>query len=340
MSTANRRGQQRDMNPIATSRRRIAGALAGAALGCLAARVPAQRARVVRLAFLGVVAPSFPITKPGSPWGVFFRDLSARGWIDGRNLKVEVRRLAGPDSVSHLAAEVVASRPDVIVCDTSSAVLALRSLTSTIPIVIHLVGFPVELGLVTSLARPGGNVTGSADFMLPMMGKYLELLREVVPGLRRIGMLWAPHNPSAGLMHAEFQRLATEAGLQFTSLPVARPDDVAGPLQAAREARLQALYVHPFGIPKEVFAWAIEHKLPTLGQAHRGALIGYGPDAIEQFETSARYVALILDGKSPADLPVVLPRRFRLVVNLRTMRAIGIELSRNFRIRVDEFLEE
>jgi putative ABC transport system substrate-binding protein len=265
--------------------------------------------------------------------------MSAHGWINGRNFKMEVRLETDADSIARVAADVVASRPDVIVADTSSAILALRALTTTIPIVMHLVGPPVELGLVASLPRPGGNVTGSADFVLPMVAKHLELLGEVVPGLRRLGMLWTQRNPAVSLVHAELQRLAAEAGIQFTSLPLARSADLAESLRISRESRVQALYIHPFRVPNEVYAWAREHKMPTLGSARRGALLGYFAEHTEQFETSARYVALILEGKSPADLPVVLPRHFRLVVNLRTLRAIGIELPGSFRMRVDEFLE-
>lgn len=342
MNTVNAHGRPRNPTGTATSRRKAASALGCSALGLLTGAAAAQGTRVVRLAFLGgALPPPRPITTPRGPWLAFFRELSARGWDEGRNLELTARRPAGPDEVPRLAADVVASRPDVILSDTTGVILALRSLTSTIPIVMHLVGPPVELGLVASLARPGGNVTGSTDVIASMYPKYIELLREAIPGLSRLGMLWAPRHQGSSYAHAELQRAAIAAGLRFTSLPLHPPTpDIPGALAAALDARVQMLIVHPIFVMDGVFAWAREHKVPTMGDTRHGALLGYGADSIEQFETSARYVAMILDGRSPADLPVMQPRRFRLRVNLGTARAIGFELPRVFRLRVDEFVGE
>lgn len=294
---------------------------------------------MARLAVLAGIVPTLPIKDPGLPWAAFFRELGARGWTEGSNLEVEWLRRGLPAVIPRQAAEVVASRPDVIVTDTSTVIQELRKQTSTIPIVFHLVGYPDELGLVASLARPGGNVTGAADSMPTLHTKWIELLREMLPGLRRLGLLWAPLNPASTLQHAKYQKAAAETGIQLVSLPLT-PDTADAWKARALEAKVQALHVHPIFGSTETFAWAAEHKIPTMGNLRFGALIAYGPEPTEQFETSARYVAMILDGRSPADLPVVLPRRFRLRVNLRTARELGIELPRRFRLQVDEFVDE
>lgn len=299
----------------------------------------AQRKLEARLAILAGIVPSLPIRNPESPWGAFFRELNARGWTEGGNLKVEPVRRGLPDVIPRQTAEVVASRPDVILTDTSSVIQELRKRTSTIPIVFHLVGYPDELGLVASLARPGGNVTGAAGTMPALHTKWIELLRELIPGLRRLGLLWAPLNPASNLQHAKYQGAATEAGIELVSLPVT-PDTFRNWRAKALEAKVQALHVHSLFDSADNYSWAAEHKIPAMGDTRLGALLSYSPDVVEQFEASARHVAMILDGKSPADLPVVLPRRFRLRINMRTARALGVDLPRAFRIRVDEFVDE
>jgi putative ABC transport system substrate-binding protein len=319
-------------------RRRTFITLLGAAAWPLA--VQAQQAgRLLTIGFLGSDASAW------RPWtDAFVERLRALGWIDGRTIAIEYRWDQGrPDRDAEIAAEFVRLKVDVIVTNTI-AVAALKQATTVIPIVFPLAQDPIGGGLVPSLAQPGGNITGLSIQSTDLAGKRLELLREVVPRLRRLAIIFDGGFSQVVLEMREIQAAARTLGIEVTLLEIRRPEDIAG---AFAKAQADALYVAGSALiaanRTRIITLALGAKLPTIFNQREltqaGGLMSYGPSFPDQFRRTAELVDKILRGTKPGDIPVEQPTKFELVVNLTTATALGLRIPESFLLRADEIIE-
>jgi putative ABC transport system substrate-binding protein len=273
--------------------------------------------------------------------------LREKGWIEGKNLLVEYRY--APDRLPALAAELVALTPDLIIAPSPQAAVALKSATATIPIVFVAVADPVGIGLVQSLSRPGGNITGLAT-MVPddFLAKRLEILRELVPNASKIALLANPNNPMHRLFNSEFlSRTAQRLGvaLPIVEATTAEQLDVAFASAAAQhaEAILDLGDALTFFQSPRIIALAAKYHLPA-SYLHRryadgGGLITYGPDFADLFRRAAGYVDKILKGTKPSDLPVEQPTKYELIINMKTAKALGLSVPPSLLVRADQVIE-
>jgi len=276
----------------------------------------------------------------------FVARLRELGWIDGRTMAIEYRWTEGrPERVAEIAAEFVRRKVDVIVTNGPS-VATLKQATATIPIVFAVAKDPVGGGLVTSLARPGGNVTGLSVQEVDTAGKRIELLREVVPRLRRLAIIFNADYPSAVLELREFQTAARTAGLEVTALEIRRGEDIA-PAFEALGGRADALDVSQDALTvvyhARIIKLALDARLPTMFGSRNfvqaGALMSYGPNFQVLFRRAAEIVDKILRGAKPGDIPVEEPTKFELVLNLTTAKALGLTIPASFLSLADELVE-
>jgi putative ABC transport system substrate-binding protein len=263
---------------------------------------------------------------------------------------IEGRWAAGrTERFAEFAAELVALDVEVIVViGGTQATQAAKHATSKIPIVFAGVGDPIASGLIASLARPGGNITGVSNQLTDVWGKTVELLRAYVPNLERVGLVWEPANSGSAQGQKDLDAAAPRLGLSVISLELASPGDVERIFAAVREARPQALFIHATPIVgrvyKEIAAFAIAENLPTitgnsLFAREGGLLMSYGPDFGLQWRLAAHYADQLLRGAKAADLPVQQPTKFEFVLNLRTARALGKEPPDTLIARADEVIE-
>jgi putative ABC transport system substrate-binding protein len=269
------------------------------------------------------------------------------GWIDGRTVAIEVRWAEGRvERAAEIAAEFVRLKVDVIVTSGTPQVAAAKQATAVIPIVFAVAGDPVGTGLVASLARPGGNVTGLSVLATDLAGKRVELLREVVPGLRRLAIMGNAGNPVIVLEMGEFQEAATTLGLEAAMLEIRRAEDIA-PAFEALKGRAEALYVCQDLLTitnrVRINTLALGARLPAMLASRElveaGGLMSYGPNFPDLFRRAGDYVDKILRGAKPADLPIELPTKFDLVVNLTTAKALGLTMPPTLIARADEVIE-
>ena len=301
-----------------------------------------QAAKLPTIGFLGASTPPAM-----SPWtAAFVQRLRELGWIEGRTVAIEYRWAEGrSERYAEIAAEFVRLKVDVIVT-AGGAVVAVKQATSVIPIVFAVVNDPVGSGLVASLARPGGNVTGLSLQSTDLAGKRLELLREVVPGLRRLAIMANAGYPAAVLEMGEVQATARTLGLEVVTFEIRRAEDIA-PAFEAFTGRAEALYVvsDPLVGTHRIRnnTLALGARLPTMHgnreHVEAGGLMSYGPNFPDLYRRAADYVDKILRGAKPADLPVEQPTKFDLVINLKTAKALGLEISPTLLARADEVIE-
>lgn len=280
--------------------------------------------------------------------GVFRAELARLGWIEGKNLAIEYRNARGSfEKLPALAEDLVRLRVDAIVAVVTQASLAAKNATATIPIVVVGVADPLGAKLVTSLARPDGNLTGNSLTSVDIIGKQLELLRELRPGVARVGLL---SNPSNQVYHAqqidEARAVATKLGIALTVAEARGPDALDAAFRSVAAARAEALLI--FGDPmfalhtERIARLAVQHALPAVGPfppyADAGALVAYGADFDEMFRRAAVYLDRILKGAKPADLPIEQPTRFELIVNLKTAKALGVTVSPALISRADRVI--
>jgi putative ABC transport system substrate-binding protein len=252
----------------------------------------------------------------------------------------------GPE-LERLARELVQQRVAVIFAPNPLGALMARRATRSVPIVFAVVGDPVGNGLVASLARPGGNATGMSALGSELGGKRLELLKEIVPGLSRVAVIWNPSVPDKVLEWSQSEGPARALGIGLQSLEVGSSADFDGAFEAIRRDIAKAILV--FGEPltfanmSRIVAFGSAARLPTMFSwreaALEGSLIAYGPSITENYRRAAEYVAKILRGAKPADLPVEQPTKFELVVNLKTAKALGITIPQSILLRADEVIE-
>jgi putative tryptophan/tyrosine transport system substrate-binding protein len=324
-------------------RRDFITVLGGAAAWPLAAAAQ-QPERIRRVGVLMPLAEKDPIAQ--SFVTAFAQAMGRLGWVEGQNIRIDNRFGAGdPALFKTYAAELVGLMPDVIVADTVSAVVALRQQTQTIPIVFALVIDPVGLGLVQSLARPGGNITGFSGHDAQLMGKWLQLLKEVAPSVTRVAVIFNPDTTVAAFNGA-IEAAAPSLGMTVTLAPV--HDDAAIEAAIAAQAREPGgglvILPDPFtGSHREVItAAASRHNLPSIGFdiiARAGALMSYWFDIVDEHAQTASYIDRILRGANPAELPVQLPTKYALIINLKTAKALGLTVPQSMLQRADEVIE-
>jgi ABC-type uncharacterized transport system substrate-binding protein len=313
--------------------------LGGAAAWPLAAR--AQQPAMPVIGFLGTTTPS-----AWSQWvAAFVQRLRDLGWIEGRTIAVEYRWAEGRDErFAEIAAEFVRLKVDVIVT-SGTALLAAKQATSVIPIVFAVANDPVGSGFVASLSRPGGNVTGLSLQSTDLAGKRLELLREVVPGLRRLAIMAHVGNPGAVLELAGIQAAAGALGLEVSTLEIRRAEDIAPTFDMLKS--VDALYVETDALMSthriRINTLALAARLPTMhgGRAYveAGGLMSYGPNYTDLFRRAADLVDKVLRGQKPGDIPVEQPTNFDLIINLTTAKALGIDVPPMLLARADEVIE-
>ena len=270
------------------------------------------------------------------------------GYIEGRNIIFEIRWAEGKlDRLNELAAELVATKVDLITAFSTSAAIAAQRATSTIPIVFTGVGDPVGVGVVSSLARPGGNVTGLSVLATELSGKRLEILHEIVPRMSRLAMLWNDTNPSMVLRAREAEDAATKLGVKIESLGVHDLVNFQTAFATMRSGRFSALLalVDPFTREhrKRIVDIAVELRLPAIYETREfvesGGLISYGPSLLTIHRRAAIYIDKILKGAKPADLPVEQPTVFEMMINMKTARALGIKIPNSILVRADKVIE-
>jgi putative tryptophan/tyrosine transport system substrate-binding protein len=320
-----------------------------------------QKAIILVVALLGaaVVAQAQPapqghrmgvLLHNGAPPGLLetFREgLHELGYREGQNLAIEVRDAAGKNArLSALVDELLRLKVDVILAVNTPAAQAAKKATATVPVVFTRIGDPVRAGLVASLARPGGNVTGLSFMHTELSAKRLELLRELLPGLASVVGLFNADNPSHTPQIAEMEQASSQLGLAFLSLPVRGPSDFPGAFQAASRARAEVLIVlDDTTITQhrgQILQLAATHALPVVSRykdfTEAGGLIAYGPSLPALYRRAAYYVDRILQGAKPADLPVEQPMKFELVINLKTAQALGLTIPPHILFQADEVL--
>jgi ABC-type uncharacterized transport system substrate-binding protein len=308
----------------------------------LAARAQ-QPGKLPTIGFLGQSTRS-----AATEWvAAFVQRLRELGWIEGRNVAIDYRWGEGrSERAAEIAAQFVRHKVDIIVTSGTPQVLAAKQATSVIPIVFATAGDPVGSGLVASLARPGGNVTGLSNQIADTTGKRLELLREAIPSLRRLAIMGNVGNPFTVLELGEVQAVARTLGLEVATLEIRRGQDIA-PAFEAFKGRVDALYVCTDALVNtnriRINTSALGARLPTVygsrDYVEAGGLMSYGPNFPDLFRRAADYVDKILHGAKPADIPVEQPTKFDLVVNLTTAKALGIEIPPMLLSRADEVIE-
>ena len=295
---------------------------------------------------IGVLSPDAP--KPPADIQVEYDALRTFGWVVGQNLLVERRDANGrAELLRPLAEELVRLKVEIIVSVGTAATLAAKNATTTIPIVMGTAGDPVRTGLVASLARPGGNITGTTNVMPELDTKGLELLRELLPGLQRVGVLENSTNPYFRAMRKEFEQTCRLLGLQPIIFEVATPSELESAIAEMARLRAQALFVRGDGLFIDsrvpLMNAALRYALPTLAVGQEmleaGALVSYDSTDAELYQRYAAFVDRILRGAKPADLPIERPTRFELLINLKTARALGITMPQSLLLRADRVIQ-
>jgi putative ABC transport system substrate-binding protein len=326
-------------------RREFITLLGGAAAWPLAAHAQ-QRGPMRRVGVLMNVAANDP--ESAARISAFLQQLQQLGWSDGRNVQIDTRWAVGDvNRFRENAAELVALAPDVILASSSLAVAALQKATGTVPIVFVGVVDPVGAGFVGSLAHPGGNTTGFTNFEYGLSAKWLELLKEIAPAVKRVAVLRDPASPAESGMFTAIQSAAPSFGVVLSPFGMHDAGEIESAITAfARDPNggLIVLGSSLANVHRElIIALAARHRLPAVYSDRifvtGGGLISYGPNRIDQFQRGAGYVDRILKGEKPADLPVQAPTRYELVINLKTAKAMGLEFSPTFSARADEVIE-
>jgi len=309
----------------------------------------AQAKQAERMRRIGVLM-GYPEGDPQAQANVtaLLQGLQNLGWIEGRNVQIDYRWAGGdPDKAQTFARELIAMTPDVMVPSTNQVTRILQQETRTIPIVFAFVGDPVGSGFAASLARPGKNVTGFANFENSIGGKWVELLREIAPRAERVGFVFNPDAaPDVGFFHTA-EAAAPSLGIKLAALAVRDATDIEQHIAAFASEPGGGLVVAPHAVTlgnrKLIIELAVRYCLPAVYSdryfAESGGLVSFGNNTADLFRRAATYIDLILKGANPADLPVQLPTKFELIVNLKTAKTLGLTISESFLTRADEVIE-
>jgi putative ABC transport system substrate-binding protein len=325
------------------SRRSFGYALASVAVGAANLAVAQPSAKIRRI---GVLEPGEPVLQNQAMQA---KALQEFGWVEGKNLEVERRYARGRlKALSPLAEELVRARVEIIVTGGAQATIAAKRASGTIPIVIRVTGDAVLFGLVASLARPGGNVTGYSDSGPEVQEKILSLLKEVLPRLQRVGVLWEPVDQYARALRDQEEYVCRSLGILPIYVPIADANQINGAIEQLARDGAQALVMPSILFVNEhgpvIVEAATKAGLPTMADESQfvreaGALIAYSTTFAEQCRRRAEYIDHILRGAKPGDLPVQQPTTFELVINLKTARALGITIPRGVLLRADEVIQ-
>ncbi len=298
---------------------------------------------------IGWVSGSGDPNTPGPQVEAFRQGLRDIGYVEGKNIVVEYRYAEGKmDRIPSLVAELVQLKVDVLVSPNGPAVLAAKQATKTIPIVMVVVLDPVATGIVDSLARPGGNITGVSTLNRELSGKRLELLKEAVPRISRVGFLWDANTTGPNIGFKEYEGAARALKIQLQSLKVRGPNpDLEVAFQAAVKERANAVITVRTGVlnryPKRIADLALKNRLPSMYEQRQyveaGGLMSYSTNDAESFKRAAIYVDKILKGAKPADLPVEQPTKFEFVINLKTAKALNLTIPQSVLYRADKVIK-
>lgn len=322
-------------------RRRFLAAL----VALLAAPLPAKAQQAEKVHRIGFLRPA----QPPAPWmDAFRKGLRRLGYIEGHDLVIESRWAGGKaERLAALADELVRLNPDVIVASGTVAILAAKDATQVIPIVMAAVGAPVETGLVASFARPGGNITGVSNAIADVGAKRLELLKELVPTISRVAVLWNGANPYTVTVVKQTKGAARSLDIELQFLEVRAAADFDRVFAAAAHGRPDGLFVveDPLTIShrRSIADFAAKHRLPAIygsgGFVKVGGLLSFGASFPALYARAAVFVDKILKGANPADLPVERPTRFELLINMKTARALGLKVPQLILLRADRVIE-
>jgi ABC-type uncharacterized transport system substrate-binding protein len=305
-----------------------------------------QPSPIHRIGVLTALAESDPEAK--AQIAAFRKGLQERGWFEGRNVEIEFRHADGkPERLPLLALELVRKNVDVVVTHGTPAVQALQKASPAVAIVFATIGDPVGAGIVASLARPGGNVTGLSLIATDLGTKRLEILKEALPHLRRVAMLSNPANASLVLQVSETEAAARLLGVQFDAIAAKSSDDLEAGIEAALAVRADAIITTSDSMQvserARIVELAMRNRLPVIGEfreiAGAGALLSYGPNRVDMWRRAGDYVDKIFKGARPNDLPVEQPTRFELLINLKTARMLGLTVPPTLLARADEVIE-
>ena len=310
----------------------------------VSAEAQQQSKKIPRIGYLGAASASADAPRAEA----FRQGLRELGYIEGQNIIIEYRyEERAFERLPDMAAELVSLKIDVLVTVTTNAALAAKNATRTIPIVFLGVTDPVAAGLVDSLAHPGGNRTGITNMASVLTGKRLELMKETIPRVSRVAVLWDPQAPGSAPQWEESQVAARELGLQLHSMATSSANDIEGAFREATKARSKALAVtlNPVANSnqKRIADLATKNRLPAIyprgDWVANGGLMSYGPDQAEPFKRVASMVDKILKGAKPADIPVEQPTKFELVINLKTAKQIGLTIPPNVLVRAEKVIK-
>lgn len=320
------------------SRRKYLSLIGGVASGalCRPIRVAAQQSHIPQIGILVITSEA--------PLGPFRESLRELGYVEGKNINVEVRSAEGEASrLPELARQFVRNKKDVIVAVLTPAITAAKNATHDIPIVMAPAGDPVGTGLVASLARPGGNITGVSATGTEATGKTLELIREAVPSARKVGMLLNAHDPFTGTLLEQTTHAAATLGVELRSHMISEPVDIEPTFVKMAQEECQAILIQGSLPVQPTIGLALKYRLPALSHqasmAHAGALMSYSSSYAERGHAVAVYVDKIIKGAKPAELPVQEPTRYDLVLNLKTAKVIGLTIPETLIGRADEVIE-
>jgi len=315
------------------------------ALVLLTAPLAAEAQKVGKVPRIGYIRAEAP---PAADIETFRQGLREHGYMEGKNIVVEYRWADGNEQrLRAIVAELIRLKVDLIVASAPAATRAAQEVATTIPIVMVHVADPVAFGFVASLARPGGNVTGFAFLLPELSGKRLQLLKDAVPKLSRVAVLWNAANPYKAFDLREVQAVAEASRVAVQTLPVRGPDDFAHAFEAAVASGAGGLITldDPFTIAHRtrIVDLALKHRLPAVYGvrpfADAGGLMSYGPDRVDQNRRAAIYVDKILKGAKPSELPVERPTKYALVINLKTAKALGFTVPPLLLVRADQLIE-
>jgi putative tryptophan/tyrosine transport system substrate-binding protein len=317
-------------------------------LGGAAATWPlAARAQPDRMRRIGVLMGSEE-SDPDSQLrlAAFRQVLRQLGWTEGRNIRIDERWGAANPETKHVA-ELVGSAPDAVLAHTAPVVAAVKRETRTVPIVFVMVPAPVEIGLVASLARPGGNITGFTHFELTMAGKWLEALKEISPHVKRVAFLLHPEHPAWTGYLQTVKDAASSFDVEVIPAGIRDAGEIERVIHSFAREPNGGLFVLPDVVTyvhrELIIALAARHRLPAIYPFRYfpavGGLMSYGADPVDMFRRAAAYIDRILKGEKPADLPVQAPTKYELVINLKTAKALGIEVPPTLLARADEVIE-